>query len=65
MLQHATGPLFFAGPGQEIRIAPDGSRAVVFGGLHRPTGLAVGPDGALYIVTDEGDGELWRVAPRR
>ncbi|HEY0304967.1 MAG TPA: PQQ-dependent sugar dehydrogenase, partial [Longimicrobiales bacterium] len=24
-----------------------------------------GPDGALYIVTDEGDGELWRVAPRR
>ena len=24
-----------------------------------------GPDGALYIVTDEQDGELWRVAPRR
>ena len=24
-----------------------------------------GPDGALYIVTDEGNGELWRVAPRR
>lgn len=24
-----------------------------------------GPDGALYIVTDEADGELWRVAPRR
>ena len=23
-----------------------------------------GPDGALYIVTDEADGELWRVAPR-
>ena len=23
-----------------------------------------GPDGALYIVTDEDNGELWRVAPR-
>ena len=22
-----------------------------------------GPDGALYVVTDEGDGELWRIAP--
>lgn len=24
-----------------------------------------GPDGFLYIVTDETDGQLWRVAPRR
>jgi glucose/arabinose dehydrogenase len=24
-----------------------------------------GPDGALYLVTDEADGELWRIAPRR
>ncbi|HEX8363101.1 MAG TPA: PQQ-dependent sugar dehydrogenase, partial [Longimicrobium sp.] len=24
-----------------------------------------GPDGALYLVTDEENGELWRVAPRR
>ncbi|HET6579902.1 MAG TPA: PQQ-dependent sugar dehydrogenase [Gemmatimonadales bacterium] len=24
-----------------------------------------GPDGALYLVTDAADGELWRVAPRR
>ncbi len=24
-----------------------------------------GPDGALYIVTDEGNGELWRITPRR
>ncbi len=24
-----------------------------------------GPDGALYLVTDETDGELWKVAPRR
>ncbi|HEX7120657.1 MAG TPA: PQQ-dependent sugar dehydrogenase [Longimicrobiales bacterium] len=24
-----------------------------------------GPDGALYVVTDEDDGELWRIVPRR
>jgi len=24
-----------------------------------------GPDGALYVVTDEGKGELWKIAPRR
>ena len=24
-----------------------------------------GPDGALYLVTDEQNGELWKVAPRR
>jgi len=24
-----------------------------------------GPDGALYVVTDSSDGELWRIAPRR
>jgi glucose/arabinose dehydrogenase len=24
-----------------------------------------GPDGALYLVTDEDDGEVWRIAPRR
>jgi glucose/arabinose dehydrogenase len=27
---------------------------------HRPTGLAVGPDGALYIAEDQG-GRIWRV----
>ena len=24
-----------------------------------------GPDGALYVVTDSSDGELWRIAPKR
>ncbi|CAA9316472.1 MAG: PQQ-dependent oxidoreductase, gdhB family, partial [uncultured Gemmatimonadaceae bacterium] len=24
-----------------------------------------GPDGALYVVTDQADGELWRIAPQR
>ena len=30
------------------------------GAAHRPTGLAVGPDGALYIADDSG-GRIWRV----
>jgi glucose/arabinose dehydrogenase len=30
------------------------------GALHRPTGLAVGPDGSLYIADDKG-GRIWRV----
>jgi glucose/arabinose dehydrogenase/mono/diheme cytochrome c family protein len=30
------------------------------GATHRPTGLAVGPDGALYIADDQG-GRIWRV----
>ena len=24
-----------------------------------------GPDGSLYIVTDEANGELWRITPKR
>jgi glucose/arabinose dehydrogenase len=30
------------------------------GAAHRPTGLAVAPDGALYIADDQG-GRIWRV----
>jgi glucose/arabinose dehydrogenase len=24
-----------------------------------------GRDGALYVVTDDADGELWKIVPRR
>jgi len=24
-----------------------------------------GPDGLLYVVTDESNGELWKIAPRQ
>ncbi|MGH8664598.1 MAG: PQQ-dependent sugar dehydrogenase, partial [Burkholderiales bacterium] len=24
-----------------------------------------GPDGALYVVIDESDGELWKIVPKR
>jgi glucose/arabinose dehydrogenase len=39
----------FAGPRKEPGLA-----------AHRPSGLAVGPDGALYITDDQG-GTVWRV----
>jgi glucose/arabinose dehydrogenase len=34
---------------------PNGS-----GAHHRPVGVAVGPDGSLY-VTDDAGGRIWRV----
>lgn len=66
VLQHASGPVFFAGPGQLLRVAPDGSRSLVLGNLDRPTSLAIGPDRALYVanrgITPMG-GEVLRVVP--
>jgi glucose/arabinose dehydrogenase len=32
---------------------------------HRIRDVKQGPDGALYVVTDDEKGELWRIAPRR
>jgi glucose/arabinose dehydrogenase len=41
-------------PGESVQ--PNSAR-------HRPTGLAVGPDGSLYISDDRG-GRIWRVVAR-
>ena len=51
----ATGPaeVFadgFAGP----VMTPNGAR-------YRPTGLAVGPDGSLYVASDQGAGAIFRI----
>jgi glucose/arabinose dehydrogenase len=32
---------------------------------HRIRDVKQGPDGALYVVTDDERGELWRIAPKR
>jgi glucose/arabinose dehydrogenase len=52
-----------------VRLTLDGDR--VAGEEHlladrkqRVRDVRQGPDGALYIVTDQADGELWRIAPR-
>ena len=53
-----------------VRLTLDGER--VTGEEHlltdrgeRVRDVRQGPDGALYIVTDEQNGHLWRIAPRR
>ena len=40
----------FAGP----EVTPNGAR-------YRPTGLAVGPDGSLYVASDQGAGAVFRI----
>ncbi|HEX6306637.1 MAG TPA: PQQ-dependent sugar dehydrogenase [Longimicrobiales bacterium] len=52
-----------------VRLVLDGNRVTAEEHLlddrnQRIRDVRQGPDGALYIVTDEDDGELWRVAPR-
>ena len=49
------GPAFAFANGFRRRLSPDPSRATF-----RPSGLAVGPDGALYI-SDDVHGRIWRV----
>jgi glucose/arabinose dehydrogenase/cytochrome c553 len=51
---HASGPFVVFADGFAGRYKEPGRAA------HRPTGLAVGPDGALYIADDQG-GRVWRV----
>jgi len=66
VLEHSTGPAFFALPGRLLKIAPDGTRNTVVDGLTRPGSVAVGPDGALYVShrsISVGTGEVLRVEP--
>ncbi len=49
VLEFAGGPVFFAGPGQLIHLAGDGTRTTVVTGLPAATGVAVGPTGSVFI----------------
>lgn len=51
VVENATGGVFFApGTGQLSRVAPDCSRTTLLSGLDRPTAVAVGADGAIYVT---------------
>jgi hypothetical protein len=66
VLEHSTGPVFFAMPGRLVKVAPNGTRTTVVDGLSRPGSVAVGPDGALYVSvnsTSIDTGEVWRIEP--
>jgi hypothetical protein len=67
VLEHSTGPVFFALPGRLLKVAPDGTRTTVIDGLTQPGSVAVGPDGALYVSnrsTSIGTGEVLRIEPK-
>ncbi len=64
VVQFASGP-FLSGPGSLERVARDGTRSTVAAGLIAPTGVAVGPDGAVYVTNRGpfvGGGEVLRFA---
>jgi len=66
VLEHSTGPVFFALPGRLLKVAPDGTRTTVIDGLTRPGSVAVGPHGELYVSnrgTSIGTGEVLRIEP--
>ena len=53
-----------------VRLVIEGNRVVGEEHLLTDRGQRVrdvrqDPDGVLYVVTDERDGELWKITPRR
>jgi len=66
VLQHSSGATGLALPGSLLRVAPDGTRTTVIGGLTNPTSVVVGPDRDLFISEfglSPGGGRVLRVAP--
>lgn len=65
VLQHSNGPTA-NDPGSLIRVSPGGNRTTIISGLVRPTAVAIGPDGAIYLShrgTSVGTGEVLRIRP--
>ena len=66
VLENATSPTGFGGPGRLTRVAPDGARTVITTALNRPTSVLVGDDGAIYVSNNGvsvGTGEVLRIQP--
>jgi hypothetical protein len=66
VLQFASD-IFLGGTGSVVRVSADGStRTTVVDNLIAPTGIVVGPDGAVYVTNKGvlvGAGEVLRIAP--
>lgn len=63
VLQHASGP-GLSGPGELIKVSPDGTRTIVSDKLDHPTALLIGRRGVLYVTnhgTTNSGGELLRL----
>ena len=66
LVQYASAPVFFGQPGLLIRVAPNGTRTTLNSSLTNPTGVLVGPDGAIYVSNKgnlAGVGEVLRIVP--
>jgi hypothetical protein len=66
VVEHSTGPAFFALPGDIVRITPTGQRTVLVSNLNRPTSVLVTSDGTVYYTNrgiTAGSGEVWRLTP--
>jgi hypothetical protein len=63
VLQHASGP-GLSGPGELIKVSPNGTRTIVSDQLDHPTALLIGRRGVVYVTnhgTTAGGGELLRL----
>ena len=66
VIEHSTGPAFFARPGDLVKIAPDGQRTILVANLERPTSVPVDSDGSVYYTNrgiTAGAGEVWKYTP--
>ncbi|MEO5579121.1 MAG: ScyD/ScyE family protein [Gemmatimonadaceae bacterium] len=66
VLQFATAPVFFGGPGALIHVAPNGTRTTITTALTQPTGITVDDDGIVYVSnrgTSVATGEVLRITP--
>lgn len=67
VLQYATATgATFGRSGALVKVAPDGTRATIIAGLRQPTSVAVGDDGAVYVVNNgpfPAIGEVIKIAP--